>query len=113
VLPAHALEAVAVVVGADALQVSAAVAVSEPAVAVAAFVKMAVLPRPEVAASKPAAFVRMAVLPLVASAVAVAAVEPSIAAVAAAADMPIAAAVTAAATIGAAADSFRVQSLAP
>jgi hypothetical protein len=107
VLPAHALEAV--VAGVDALQVSAAVAVSEPAVAVAAFVKMVVPPRPEVAASKLAAFVKMAVLPQVASA---AAVAPSIAAVAAA-DMPIAAAAIVEATIAAAADSFRARLLAP
>jgi hypothetical protein len=106
VLPVHAPEAV---VGADALQVSAAVAVSEPAVAVAAFVKMVVPPQQPVAVSAPAAFVKMAVLPQVASA---AAVAPSTAAVAVAAvaDTPIAAV---AVTIAAAADSFLAQSLAP
>jgi hypothetical protein len=100
----HAPEAV---VGADALQVSAAAAVSEPAVAVAAFVKMVVPPQQPVAGSAPAAFVKMAVLPQVASA---AAVAPSTAAVAAVADTPIAAV---AVTIAAAADSFLAQSLAP
>jgi hypothetical protein len=96
-----------VAAGAVALQVSAAVAASEPAVAVAAFVKMVVPPRPEVAASKPTAFVKMAVLPPVASA---AAVAPSTAAVAAEADTPIAAAE---ATIAAVADLFRAQLQAP
>ena len=70
-------------VAAVALQVSAAVAVFEPAVAAAAFVRMVVLPRPEVAASRPAAFVKMAALPQAASAAA----APSIAV--AAADTPI------------------------
>src|SRR5882672_5432211 len=91
VLPAHALEAV--VAGAVALQVSAAaVAASGPAVAVAAFVKMVVPPRPEVAASRPTAFVRPAVPPQGAPAGAAGgAVAPSMGAVGGG-DMPIAAA---------------------
>src|SRR3954463_2933989 len=104
VLPAHALEAV---VGAVALQLSAAGAASEPAVAVAAFVKMVAPRQHPVAASEPAAFVKMAALPQVASAAAAAR------SIAAAADTPIAAVAIAVATIAAVADSFRARLLAP